>query len=164
MTQVPLNPAQREAVRHLETPCLVLAGAGSGKTRVIASKLAYLIDDCGVSAPSIAAITFTNKAAREMLERARLLVQTPIEGRRKPLISTFHSMGVLFLRTEAQAAALKPGFSIFAADDSLGLITQALGTTDRVFARAVQSQVSLWKNGLIEPDEALAQATGDRDQ
>ena len=164
MTQVPLNPAQREAVRHLETPCLVLAGAGSGKTRVIASKLAYLIDDCGVSAPSIAAITFTNKAAREMLERARLLVQTPIEGRRKPLISTFHSMGVLFLRTEAQAAALKPGFSIFAADDSLGLITQALGTTDRAFARSVQSQVSLWKNGLIEPDEALAQATGDRDQ
>jgi ATP-dependent DNA helicase Rep len=153
-----LNSAQREAVHHLETPCLVLAGAGSGKTRVIASKIAHLIDDCGVLPTSIAAITFTNKAAREMLERASTLIQTPIQGRRRPLISTFHALGVLFLRTEAQAAGLKPGFSIFAADDSLGVITQALGSTDRAYARAVQSRVSLWKNALLEPDDALAQA------
>ena len=152
-----LNSAQREAVHHLETPCLVLAGAGSGKTRVIASKIAHLIDDCGVLPTSIAAITFTNKAAREMLERASTLIQTPIEGRRRPLISTFHALGVLFLRTEAQAAGLNPGFSIFAADDSLGVITQALGSTDRAYARAVQSRVSLWKNALLEPDDALAQ-------
>lgn len=158
-----LNPVQREAVRHLDSPCLVLAGAGSGKTRVIVSKIAYLIDERGVVPSTIAAITFTNKAAREMQERARGLVQTPLVGRNKPWISTFHALGVTFLRSEADAAKLKAGFSIFSADDALGVITQALATTDRTLARGVQSQISLWKNALIEPAQALAAAHDDRE-
>ena len=94
-----LNPPQREAIRYLDGPLLVLAGAGSGKTRVITQKIAYLINDCGFNPCNIAAITFTNKAAREMQERVGQLLTNKPAGL---TISTFHSLGVRILREEAK--------------------------------------------------------------
>ena len=151
----PLNPAQRDAIRYLDGPCLVIAGAGSGKTRVITHKIAHLIDS-GVRAKSIAAITFTNKAAQEMQERLGALVKLP--ERERPLVSTFHSLGVQIVRGEARALGLKPSFSILDADDSMGILQQALATTDRKLLRAAQGRISLWKNAMLEPDAALKAA------
>ncbi len=157
----PLNPAQREAIRYLDGPCLVIAGAGSGKTRVITHKIAHLIDS-GFKPSAIGAITFTNKAAQEMQERLGALVRLP--ERERPLVSTFHSLGVQIVRSEARALGLKPSFSILDADDALGIVQQALATTDRKLLRAAQSRISLWKNALIEPPQALAQAADAQDQ
>src|SRR5690554_2344684 len=94
-----LNPAQRQAVLHLDGPCLVLAGAGSGKTRVITQKMAYLISECGYSARNVAALTFTNKAAKEMVHRVQQVL--PARSIRGLTVSTFHSLGVRILREEA---------------------------------------------------------------
>jgi ATP-dependent DNA helicase Rep len=117
-----LNPAQLEAVRHLDSPLLVLAGAGSGKTRVITQKIAWLVEDYGVKPSQIAAITFTNKAAKEMKER----VGKQIGGRAEGLIvSTFHALGVRILRQEAGKLGLKPGFSILDAADTTALLPGA---------------------------------------
>jgi len=102
-----LNPPQREAVRYLDGPLLVLAGAGSGKTRVITQKIAYLLGECGMAPQHVVAITFTNKAAREMRERAAKLIG---ERAQEAGISTFHALGAKFLRMEARAIGLKPGF------------------------------------------------------
>jgi len=147
-----MNPAQREAVLYLDGPCLVLAGAGSGKTRVITQKIAYLIKDCEYSARNIVALTFTNKAAREMDDRVKRLVDA---SQSKGLtISTFHSLGVRILREEAQHAGLKPQFSIFDSDDALAIVQDLLATTDRGRLKSVQQTISLWKNGLIDPDGA----------
>ncbi|HPU50685.1 MAG TPA: UvrD-helicase domain-containing protein, partial [Burkholderiaceae bacterium] len=148
----PLNPAQREAIRYLDGPCLVIAGAGSGKTRVITHKIAHLIDS-GMKGSAIAAITFTNKAAQEMQERLSTLVKLP--QRERPLVSTFHSLGVQIVRSEARSLGLKPSFSILDSDDSMGILQQALVTTDRKLLRSAQARVSLWKNAMIEPDAAL---------
>jgi ATP-dependent DNA helicase Rep len=95
-----LNPAQLEAVRYLDGPCLVIAGAGSGKTRVITRKITHLIDS-GVTPRAIAAITFTNKAAKEMAERLKQMVT--LSPRDQPLVSTFHSLGVQMLREDGPA-------------------------------------------------------------
>ncbi|HBP28684.1 MAG TPA: ATP-dependent DNA helicase Rep [Advenella kashmirensis] len=158
-----MNPAQREAVLYLNGPCLVLAGAGSGKTRVITQKIAYLINECGYDARGIIALTFTNKAAREMAER----IQQSVEKKRlKGLtISTFHALGVRFLREEAVLAGLKPGFSILDSTDALGVIQELLATTDKGRLRSVQQQISLWKNALITPDdsEKIAQTPDEMD-
>ena len=159
--QPALNPAQREAIRYLDGPCLVIAGAGSGKTRVITHKIAHLVAS-GMKPSAIAAITFTNKAAREMQERVAALVKLP--ERERPVVSTFHALGVQIVRAEARALGLKPAFSILNADDALGIIQQALATTDRKLLRAVQSRISLWKNAMIGPDEALANARGELEQ
>ena len=148
-----LNPAQREAIRYLDGPCLVIAGAGSGKTRVITQKIAHLVR-AGVQPGGIAAITFTNKAAREMAERLGKLVKLP-EGER-PLVSTFHSLGVQMLRRDCRRIGLKARFSILDADDALAILQQALATTDRKLLRAAQTRISLWKNALVGPDEAVA--------
>ncbi len=150
-----LNPAQREAIRYLDGPCLVIAGAGSGKTRVITQKIAHLVD-AGFNPSAIAAITFTNKAAREMAERLGKLVRLPDKDR--PLVSTFHSLGVQMLRRDCKLLGLKTSFSILDSDDSMAILQQALATTDRKLLRAAQSCISLWKNALIDADEALAQA------
>ena len=99
-----LNSPQREAVRYLDGPLLVLAGAGSGKTRVITQKIAYLIGECGMAPQHVTAITFTNKAAREMRERAGKLVGDRAEGL---TISTFHALGAKMLRQEARHIGLK---------------------------------------------------------
>lgn len=147
-----LNPAQKEAVLYLDGPSLVLAGAGSGKTRVITQKIAYLLRECGYMGRNVAALTFTNKAAREMAERLKALVDPKLA--RGLTISTFHALGVRFLREEAVHAGLKPQFSILDSDDAMGIIQDLLATTDRNRLREVQSIISLWKNQLLSPDAA----------
>ena len=147
-----MNPTQREAVLYLDGPCLVLAGAGSGKTRVITQKIAYLVKECGYQAKNIVALTFTNKAAREMDERVKKLIDPSLT--KGLTISTFHSLGVRILREEAQHAGLKPQFSIFDSDDAMAIVQELLATTDRGRLRSVQQTISLWKNGLIDPDGA----------
>ncbi|MDE2608780.1 MAG: UvrD-helicase domain-containing protein, partial [Burkholderiales bacterium] len=168
MSSFPLNPAQHEAVRYFDGPCLVLAGAGSGKTRVITQKIAYLIEAKGFEPRHIAAVTFTNKAAAEMRERVAKLLEGKTltapgkEGRKVPVnqltVCTFHSLGVQILRREAENVGLKPQFSIMDADDCFGLIQEQLGTTDKGMIRRVQNTISLWKNGLVTPEQALAGA------
>ena len=153
-----LNPAQREAIRYLDGPCLVIAGAGSGKTRVITHKIAHLVAS-GMSGAAIAAITFTNKAAAEMAERLGTLVKLP-EGAR-PLVSTFHSLGVQILRRDSKRLGLKPSFSILDSDDALAILQHSIATTDRKLLRAAQSRISLWKNAMLGPDEAAAAAANE---
>ncbi|HEY9279166.1 MAG TPA: UvrD-helicase domain-containing protein [Eoetvoesiella sp.] len=147
-----LNARQREAALYLDGPCLVLAGAGSGKTRVITQKIAYLLRECGYMGRHIVALTFTNKAAREMNERVKTLVDSKLA--KGLTISTFHSLGVRFLREEAQHAGLKPQFSILDSTDALAIIQEMLVTTDKGRLRAVQQTISLWKNDLMDPDAA----------
>lgn len=149
---VDLNPAQREAVLYLNGPCLVLAGAGSGKTRVITQKIAYLLRECGYAGRQVVALTFTNKAAREMSERIKNLVDRKVS--KGLTVSTFHSLGVRFLREEAEHVGLKSQFSIFDATDALAIIQELLATTDKARLKAVQQTISLWKNALVEPDQA----------
>lgn len=147
-----LNAMQREAALYLSGPCLVLAGAGSGKTRVITQKIAYLLRECGYMGRQIVALTFTNKAAREMGERVKTLVDAKLA--KGLTISTFHSLGVRFLREEARHAGLKPQFSILDSTDTLAIIQEMLATTDKGRLRAVQQTISLWKNDLMDPDAA----------
>jgi len=156
-----LNPPQREAIRYLDGPLLVLAGAGSGKTRVITQKIAYLINDCGFNPSNIAAITFTNKAAREMQERVASLLSTKPAGL---TISTFHSLGVRILREEAKALGYKPQFSIFDSTDCFGIISDLAGSVDRATIRRLQSLISNWKNALVSPDQALKDAQNDTEK
>ncbi|MCK6427079.1 MAG: UvrD-helicase domain-containing protein [Burkholderiaceae bacterium] len=152
-----LNPAQMEAVNHLSSPCLVLAGAGSGKTRVITHKIARLLQ-AGLHPANIGAITFTNKAAQEMRERAKSLVGA--KAAKHLVISTFHSLGVRLLREDGARLGLKPQFSILDADDVLGLMREAGGTTDPKIARGWQWTISLWKNQGLNADQAEAAAQG----
>jgi len=158
----PLNPPQREAVRYVDGPLLVLAGAGSGKTRVITAKIAHLIER-GIDPSRIVAITFTNKAAREMRERAQSLLKQ--EGKAgeaaKVVIATFHALGLKILRSEAKAAGLKSGFSIFDPADLESVIGELVGTADRGRARSAQWKISAWKNALVPPAAALKEARDD---
>ncbi len=150
-----LNPAQREAIRYLDGPCLVIAGAGSGKTRVITHKIVHLVE-AGFEPAAIAAITFTNKAAQEMGERLGKLLRLP--EKKRPQVSTFHSLGVRMLRRDGAALGLKKSFSILDATDAGQIIQQAIGAVDRKTTRAAQHRISLWKNALVDPDEAAATA------
>jgi ATP-dependent DNA helicase Rep len=160
-----LNPRQREAVRYIDGPLLVLAGAGSGKTRVITRKIAYLIRDCGIPARRVCAVTFTNKAAREM--RARVSGEVSGRETRGLVISTFHTLGLNILRSGPERAGLRSGFSLLDAQDSESLIKEHLGqgatsvSAEAVGAAAVQARISGWKNDLITPDQALARAEDD---
>jgi ATP-dependent DNA helicase Rep len=153
-----LNPAQLEAVYHLDHPCLVLAGAGSGKTRVIIHKLAKLLQS-GLEPRQIAAITFTNKAAQEMRERAKALVGA--RAAKDLVVSTFHSLGVRMLRADGERLGLKPQFSILDSDDVLGVLRDAGGTTDAKLARGWQWTISLWKNQGLDSAGAAAVAADD---
>ncbi|WP_407275280.1 UvrD-helicase domain-containing protein [Halothiobacillus sp. DCM-1] len=151
-----LNAPQRAAVRHTQGPLLVLAGAGSGKTRVITEKIVHLIERSGVAARNIYAVTFTNKAAREM--NTRIANRLPAERRRGLNISTFHTLGLNLIRKEYAALGLRPGFTVMDADDSLTLIKNLLLQSefkDVLEPKALQWQISLWKNELLRP-EALA--------
>jgi ATP-dependent DNA helicase Rep len=152
-----LNSVQREAVRYLGGPCLVVAGAGSGKTRVITHKIAYLLRECEYLGRNIVALTFTNKAAREMNERVKSLVDR--QHSRGLTISTFHALGMRLLREEARYVGLKPQFSILDTNDVLGLVQELLSTTDKARLRTVYQTISLWKNALLDPDAAAATAT-----
>lgn len=155
-----LNPAQNTAVRYLDSPLLVLAGAGSGKTRVITQKIAYLIDQCGIDARHIAAVTFTNKAAREMKERVgKLLDKKNLKGLR---VSTFHTLGLDIIRRELKSVGLKSGFSIYDSADSLALIKELMRKTfgdpgDQV--EQMQYRISRWKNAFVVPAQAMLEGT-----
>ncbi len=154
-----LNAPQREAVKYLDGPLLVLAGAGSGKTRVITQKIAYLIQECGFAPREIAAITFTNKAAREMQERvSQLLVGVNSKGL---TIATFHSLGMQILRQEAEVLGYKKQFSILDSSDSYKILSDILATTDKQLLRKTQWQISSWKNAFLTPDQAKANADED---
>jgi ATP-dependent DNA helicase Rep len=151
-----LNAPQREAVKYLEGPLLVLAGAGSGKTRVITQKIAYLIQECGFAPREIAAITFTNKAAHEMQERvSQLLVGVNTKGL---TIATFHSLGMQILRQEAELLGYKKQFSILDSSDSYKILSDILATTDKQLLRKTQWQISSWKNAFLTLDQAKANA------
>ncbi len=154
-----LNPRQRAAVRHIDGPLLVLAGAGSGKTRVITQKIAYLIQECGIAARNIAAVTFTNKAAREMKERVGQLLGGK-EGRGL-MVSTFHTLGLNIIRKEYKTLGLKSTFTILDAQDTVTLIRELMRqdyAEDPKIAEQMQWQISNWKNALIGPEEALSTA------
>jgi ATP-dependent DNA helicase Rep len=153
-----LNAPQSEAVCYLDGPCLVLAGAGSGKTRVITQKIASLIENHNYDPKHIAALTFTNKAAHEMQERIAKLLKEPKQAKHLT-VSTFHSLGVQILRREAKEVGLKDRFSIMDADDCFSLVQDLAITTDKQEVRRIQNTISLWKNGLIDPDAALNSAT-----
>jgi ATP-dependent DNA helicase Rep len=152
-----LNPPQLEAVKYMSGPCLVLAGAGSGKTRVITQKIAHLIETCGYEAKHIAALTFTNKAALEMQERIAKLLKDPKQAK-LITVSTFHSLGVKILRQEAQHLGLKDRFSIMDSDDCFSLVQDMAVTTDKQLIRRIQTAISLWKNGLVDPETAIRNA------
>ncbi len=153
-----LNAPQREAVRYLDGPLLVLAGAGSGKTRVITQKIAYLIEECKIAPSHIAAITFTNKAAKEMAERVGKLIKGPTEGL---TVSTFHALGAKILRQEARHLHLKPSFSILDASDTAQLFQEMLKDADKARVRMIQNRISLWKNALVGPEQAAKIAEDD---
>jgi ATP-dependent DNA helicase Rep len=153
-----LNPQQQEAVKHIDGPLLVLAGAGSGKTRVITRKIAYLIEKCGVPARNIAAVTFTNKAAREMKSRVSELMENNKVAARGLMVSTFHNLGLNILRREYQHLGYRSGFSIFDAQDSLAVLRDLMGrdfAADSDHAEQAQWYISSWKNQLISPEQAM---------
>lgn len=157
-----LNAPQREAVKYLDGPLLVLAGAGSGKTRVITQKIVHLIEHCGYAPKEIAAITFTNKAAREMQERVSDLMRDNAALKGKPTkgltIATFHSLGLQMLRQEAALLGYKPQFSVLDSSDSFKILADVLATTDKQLLRKTQWQISNWKNSFINPHQAKATA------
>ena len=155
-----LNPQQAAAVHYIDGPLLVLAGAGSGKTSVITRKIAYLINECGMSARHIAAVTFTNKAAREMKERASRLVKG--KDGQGLTVSTFHNLGLNMIRQEIRHFGFKRGFSIFDSEDSLALMRELIlrdGDVNAEHLERVRNQVSAWKNELVSPGDALTMAT-----
>jgi ATP-dependent DNA helicase Rep len=155
-----LNPQQKQAVEHVHGPLLVLAGAGSGKTGVIAHKVAHLITRAGHTPSQVAAVTFTNKAAREMKSRvAGLLPASRGEGL---TVSTFHSLGLRILQRECRALGYKPGFSIFDAEDGRKLLRSLLpDARDATALERTQATISRLKGELRDPDTALAQAESD---
>ncbi len=154
-----LNPSQEEAMRYVEGPLLVLAGAGSGKTSVITRKIAYLIEERNYPAERITAVTFTNKAAREMKERVKKLI--PSEKSRGLTVSTFHQFGLQFLRYELLHTPLKGNFSIMDSDDSKRLLMELMmrdnlsGAESRELVAKAIKKISDWKNDLVEPDKAM---------
>ncbi|KJF84676.1 DNA helicase Rep [Photobacterium phosphoreum] len=160
-----LNPRQTEAVKYVSGPCLVLAGAGSGKTRVITNKIAYLVQQCDYKARNIAALTFTNKAAREMKERVG---QTLSRQESKGLmVSTFHTLGLNIVRRECKYLGLKANFSLFDDQDQMALLkelTEEELDGDKDLLKQLQSTISNWKNDMLSPVDAAGRAQTERDQ
>ena len=155
-----LNPGQNEAVKYVSGPCLVLAGAGSGKTGVICQKIAYLIQKCDYKARNIAAVTFTNKAAREMKERIKKMLGKDLT--RGLTVSTFHSLGLDIVRREIKILGYKPGFTLFDDQDSLALLKELTLDEldgDKDLLSKLQSMISNWKNELHLPDDAIKMAS-----
>ena len=157
-----LNPEQQRAVFHNKGPLLILAGAGSGKTRVLTHRIAYLIEECDVNPYHILAITFTNKAAKEMRERVDNLIGF---GSEDVLVSTFHSMCVRFLRRDIEALGYERSFTIYDTDDQKTLMREVCKyldidtkqTKERTFINAISAA----KNELISPEDYDARALGD---
>lgn len=153
-----LNPRQLEAVCYLSGPLLVLAGAGSGKTRVITRKIVHLINKAGYDPRQIIAVTFTNKAAREM--KARVQKELTGDSGKGVKISTFHTLGLNILRTEYQAAELRRGFTLMDQEDSANILRELLKKDQQEeHTQALQWQISHWKNALISPEQAISSAS-----
>ena len=160
-----LNPRQTEAVKYVSGPCLVLAGAGSGKTRVITNKIAYLVQQCDYKARNIAALTFTNKAAREMKERVgQTLGRQESKGL---MVSTFHTLGLNIIRREYKHLGLKASFSLFDDQDQMALLKELTEDElegDKDLLKQLMSSISNWKNDMLSPADATAHARSERDQ
>ena len=158
-----LNPGQEQAVKYISGPCLVLAGAGSGKTRVITNKIAYLVQECGMPARKIAAVTFTNKAAREMKERvSHTLGKKESRGLK---VSTFHTLGLNIIKSEVKALGYKAGFSLFDDKDTLALLKDLTakeldGDKDQLFL--LQNKIGSWKNALKLPEHLAKEVMSSR--
>lgn len=152
-----LNEAQRTAVEANGGPLLILAGAGSGKTKTLTHKIAYLIGEKGIWPNQILAVTFTNKAAREMRERLAGLLDQPNSRGFMPWMGTFHGICVRLLRQDGAAIGIQSNFVIYDEDDRVGLIKQAMreqGITDKqIKPKAVSSAISSAKNDMLTPDE-----------
>ena len=157
-----LNPQQKAAVQYVNGPLLVLAGAGSGKTSVITRKISWLIRDYGIPPRNIVAVTFTNKAAREMKTRVADLMDG--QHSKELLISTFHSFGLKILREHLEGIGYRPGFSLYDGEDSTALLNKLLRgqySGKNSPAEAVRWQISMWKNNLVSPAEAPLAAGGE---
>lgn len=159
-----LNPSQQQAVEYVDGPCLVLAGAGSGKTRVITNKIAHLIHHCGYQPRQIAAVTFTNKAAREMKERVgQTLGKKEARGL---IISTFHTLGLEIIKREYKALGIKANFSLFDDQDQMALLKELtfdLLEEDKDLLQQLISAISNWKNDLISPPQVMGQAKTEKE-
>jgi len=160
-----LNTQQQAALKYIDGPLLVLAGAGSGKTSVITQKIAYLVEQCEIPAHSIAAVTFTNKAAREMKARVNGFIA---KDKAKGLtVSTFHNLGLNIIRTEIKTLGFKPGFSILDQEDCRNLLKELMvrhSELDDKLIDTIQNTISNWKNSLLEPGQAVnaANSTGEQ--
>ena len=150
-----LNPEQREAVETLDGPVLVLAGAGTGKTRVLTTRIAHILATGRARPSEILAVTFTNKAAREMKERVGGMVGQVVEG--MPWLGTFHAIGVKMLRRHAELVGLKSDFTILDVDDQIRLLKQLLEAEHidekRWPARVLAGLIDHWKNRGLTPDQ-----------
>ncbi|MDP8034326.1 DNA helicase Rep [Pasteurella atlantica] len=158
-----LNTQQQQAVEYTQGACLVLAGAGSGKTRVIINKIAHLISHCDYSPKHIAAVTFTNKAAREMRERVAHSIGK--EKSKGLTISTFHTLGFDIIKREYKSLGFKSGMTLFDDHDQIALLKHLLPenvTEDKDLLKQLISQISNWKNSLLLPEQVIAQTNDDR--
>ncbi len=153
-----LNPEQREAVVTLDGPVLVLAGAGTGKTRVLTTRIAHILATGRARPAEILSVTFTNKAAREMKERVGRMVGQIVEG--MPWLGTFHSIGVKILRRHAELVGLKPNFTILDTDDQIRLMKQLIAVENldekRWPGRVLAQLIDSWKNRGLTPDQVPA--------
>ena len=157
-----LNPQQKAAVQYINGPLLVLAGAGSGKTSVITRKIVWLIRDYGIAPRNIVAVTFTNKASREMKARVADLLNG--EHSKDLHISTFHLLGLKILRDHLETIGYRSGFSIYDSEDSqslLGKLLRGKYSGKNNPAEAVRLQISLWKNNLVSPADAPLSSGGE---
>ncbi len=160
-----LNPQQQQAVEYVSGPCLVLAGAGSGKTRVIINKIAHLIGKCGYLPKQIAAVTFTNKAAREMKERVAQSIGK--ESSKGLIVSTFHTLGFDIIKREYKHLGFKANMTLFDEHDQMALLkelTADLLQEDKELLRALINRISNWKNDLCSPQQALTLARDNQEQ
>ena len=160
-----LNPQQQQAVEYVSGPCLVLAGAGSGKTRVIINKIAYLIGKCGYLPKQIAAVTFTNKAAREMKERVAQSIGK--ESSKGLIVSTFHTLGFDIIKREYKHLGFKANMTLFDEHDQMALLkelTADLLQEDKELLRTLINRISNWKNDLCSPQQAMALARDKQEQ
>ena len=160
-----LNNQQQQAVEYVDGACLVLAGAGSGKTRVIINKIAHLIENCGYSPKQIAAVTFTNKAAREMRERVSHSIGK--EKTKGLIISTFHTLGFEILKREHKLLGFKSGMTLFDEHDQIALLKHLLpenAVEDKDLIKALISAISNWKNNLLSPEMAIHHCRTEQDR
>jgi len=147
-----LNPSQRDAALHIDGPLLILAGAGSGKTKTITTRLAYLIKEVGIPPGNTLTLTFTNKAAFEMRERALSIIGSSIHP---PLLCTFHKFGLLFLKFNINHLGRKGNFILIDSDDKKKIIKNI---TEELPIQLIDSEISRYKNSLLSPEEALSSA------